>query len=222
MAIGATAHKLILDSTQFVNGAMLSRKELNFLKQTLRETATDADKFGAGLDQLSSLQKKGALTTEQYEKAIQNLHSEFTDGGSVLDGWIGKLTPTIDIANVASRAFGMMSSAAHLVIDTVKDQLENMDKLIASSDKLGISAEAFQNIGTGAKFADIEVSSASNAMERMLTAISKGEDGAKKFADTFRMLGLNAAELQQMRPDQALGRILDALNGIDNQADWVR
>ncbi len=70
MAIGTSAYKMILDATQLAQGAALSRRELSFLKQTLRDTASETEIMGAAVDRLGDLHRKGALTADQYERAI--------------------------------------------------------------------------------------------------------------------------------------------------------
>lgn len=153
MAIGTSAYKLVLDSTKFVDGATLSRRELSFLKTTMRETATQTEIYGAAMDKLGDLQRKGALTADQYQRAVAKLNDELAEptqspfgpdvgGGGLFAG----LTPTIDVVNLASKAMNLFADSARLVRDAVGESIEEIDTLITHSQTLGISASAFQNI----------------------------------------------------------------------------
>lgn len=229
MAIGTSAYKLVLDSTKFVDGATLSRRELSFLKTTMRETATQTEIYGAAMDKLGDLQRKGALTADQYQRAVAKLNDELAEptqspfgpdvgGGGLFAG----LTPTIDVVNLASKAMNLFADSARLVRDAVGESIEEIDTLITHSQTLGISASAFQNIAGAADFADMEMSQAANSVEKMLVAISKGADGQKKFAEAFRMIGVDAKSLVSAAPDEAFAKILTSIQGIANQADRVR
>jgi len=220
MAIGASAYKLVVDATKFAEGTALSRKELSFLKQTLRETATDADHYAAGLDHLNELQRKGALTTDQYEKALEKLREETTAIAAPDVPWFNKVIPTIDVINAGKLAFDTLRSSVRMVKDEMADQLDQIDSIVASSEKLGITAASFQIITQAASLANIEVSSVDRSIEKMLVAISKGD--TKKFADVFGMIGLSAKDLRAARPDEAFARILSSIEGIASQADKVR
>lgn len=230
MAIGSTAHKLILDSTQFVAGATLSRKELAFLKQTLQETATSTDLLAAGQTKLEELFRKGALTSEQYARAMDKLQQEVGGGAGggadtavdSFDSLLGRITPVIDILDFGRMAFDAVGNSVRAVTDRVGESIQEIDDLITTADTLGIPADAFQNLATAADYADVSVGTVASSVEKMLVAISKGEDGAKKFADVFRMMGLDAESLVSAAPDEAFAKILTAIQGIGNQADRVR
>lgn len=230
MAIGTSAYKLVLDSTKFVDGATLSRRELSFLKTTLKDTATQTEIYGAALDKLGDLQRKGALTADQYERAVAKLNDElnepvrspFAAGGGGGGGLFAGLTPTVDVVNVAGKAMNLFAESARMVRDAVGESIEEIDTLITHSQTLGISAAAFQNISGAADFADMEMGQAASSVEKMLVAISKGADGQKKFADAFRMIGVDATALVAAAPDEAFAKILTSIQGIANQSDRVR
>lgn len=228
MAIGSTAHKLILDSTQFVAGAQLSRKELGFLKDVLRQTATDTDLLAAGQDRLKMLFDKGALSTDQYSRALAKLESELAPVAELVDetggggSLFGRIVPTIDVLNAAGRAFDLAAGAGRAFADAIGGALTNVDDLLTISNTIGVPVDQFQNLALAADYADMSMQQAATSVEKMLTAISKGADGSKRFADVFRMLGLDAAALEAAAPDEAFAKILDAMQGIGSEADRVR
>lgn len=225
MAIGASAYKLVVDATKFAEGTTLSRRELSFLKQTLRETATDADKYAAGISKLDDLHRRGALSTDQHTRAVEQLNAELRSqpaGGAddPFTSWAKGLTAT----GVAFGAFrfqmNLARDAASAVRDEVADQLEQMNSLINAADSLGIEARAFQNISSAAAAADVPLSNVNSAMEQMLKALSQGK--VKGFDGFFEQLGLDAGKLRNARPDVAFATILEAVRGIGNESDRVR
>lgn len=234
MAIGATAHKLVLDSTKFVEGATLSRAELRLLKTVLKDTSEDTDKLSAGMAALDNLHRKGALSTEQMAKAVKKLEDETTPTAEAVETFgdkLRKLQPTFDpislglkamsaAGDIMKAAFNAVGDAVSYVTTQILNQIEAIDDLVAEADTLGIPVASFQAVAAAAELAELPVNKIGKSMERMLAAVSKGE--SEKFLKVFDTLGLTAMELRDLAPDQAMGRILTALQGIGDQADRVR
>ena len=74
--IGTLAASIALDTTKFVEGATLTRKELSLVKQVMSETQSPAQKMESAIDQLTALFNKGALTAEQFAAATDKVRQE--------------------------------------------------------------------------------------------------------------------------------------------------
>lgn len=81
-----------------------------------------------------------------------------------------------------------------------------------AADRLGISVESIQGFAFKSKLGIDELSG-------LLTKFQKNIGEGK--SDAFQKLGLNAAQLKNLRPEEQLNQIADAFNGIGNQADRV-
>lgn len=159
MAIGANAYKLLVDATKFAEGTALSRKELQFLRTTLKETATDADKYAAGLDVLNKSYKAGALNASQYSRSLKSLEAETAVPAQAIDpvasagkkggGMFGGIIPTIDVGNLAIRTMAIGWQATKRAIREVNQEIaENLKEI-------GKAEEAATKFGNAMALTDI-------------------------------------------------------------------
>lgn len=129
---------------------------------------------------------------------------------------------TAAAAAVAALAAGALALGAALVSVT-KSQFGVVDGLAKTSDKLGIATESLIGLQHAAEQTGVETNELEASMQRMVRGVSEvastGSGTAKKALDD---LGLSASNLAAKSPDQQLGAIADALQGVENQSDKVR
>ena len=120
-------------------------------------------------------------------------------------------------AAVAAAAMGAAVAAATAVI--VKNNLQSIDTLAKTSDRLGITTQKLAGLrhaaeltGAGAEAMDKGL----RGMNMRLGQASAGLGEAKKWIDN---LGLSADQLLQMAPDQAFERIADKIKGLGTQSE---
>lgn len=94
----------------------------------------------------------------------------------------------------------------------ISNGLNSIDKLAASADKLGISAESFQFLEFAAKRADMEVGDLELSMRKLNLSISRSN--TTEFANAFKRLGLDADKLKSMKIDQAFYSVISALQKL--------
>lgn len=92
-----------------------------------------------------------------------------------------------------------------------KDGYEGLDRMTASAEKLGISAQSFQFLEYAAKRSDISIDSLEMSLRKLRLSLSK----AAPKNDPLAALGLSRSDLQSMNIDSAFEKVIGALQKID-------
>ncbi len=104
--------------------------------------------------------------------------------------------------------FGVASSTAQLGDDVAK-----------TADKLGIGIAELQELRYAAERSGVATSAFDTALEKMTKNIGLALEGTGAQKDALEALGLSAANLATMSPEEALGTIADRLQDVETQAE---
>lgn len=108
--------------------------------------------------------------------------------------------------------FGLMAKKA---VDTA-------DKIHKLNLRLGASPEALSQLAYAAERSGVPVNTMTMAMQRMVRRISEAADGSGEAQGALEELGLEAGELNQLKPAEQLNVIADAMDGLAGDAEQVR
>lgn len=225
--VGTLAYQIVADTRNFTSGMVLTKNELRATKAVMEDTQSPVKRLADSVGGLNTLFGKGAISGTQYAGSLSKLVSEHTAGLPV----IGRFTNILSMGHPALIALAAatagvtvgiaaMSKAISFGTEKISEQYKVLDELINSAEKLGIPVASFQDIAKAAGLADVEMSSATKAVEKMLIAVSRG--GSGKFKDAFASLHLDFRKLRAERPEQMLRDILSALEGVGFEADRVK
>ncbi len=102
----------------------------------------------------------------------------------------------------------------------VKKQFEAIDTTTKLADSLGIQTQALVGLQHAAEITGVGTEGMNKAMEKFTRnlgdAATKGIGPAK---DSLDLLGLSAADLIKMKPEEAFGVFAEAVNGLGTQAE---
>lgn len=98
----------------------------------------------------------------------------------------------------------------------IKSQINAMDDMAKAADRIGISTESFSKLKYAGDLADVSMEDLEKTIRSMQKAITEGADAAKGTSNAFTTLGISAKELINLSPDDAMIRLVDALNKIEN------
>ncbi len=121
------------------------------------------------------------------------------------------------------RAFASVFSNSFFNVAEFKEEFEQIEKLGRISERLNIPTERLAGLRAAATATGVSFEELTGAMQKMLVAVSGSGDPLKKAAaDTaFNKLGIAAASLKQLAPEQQFAAIADALSKVANVADRV-
>jgi hypothetical protein len=115
---------------------------------------------------------------------------------------------TIGLGLAGGAVFGLASSTAKLGDDAAK-----------TADKLGIGIAELQELRYAAERSGVSTGSFDTALEKMTKNIGLAMEGTGAQKDALDALGLSAADLAEMLPEEALGLIADRMNEVGTQAE---
>lgn len=122
-----------------------------------------------------------------------------------------------DAALKAAGALGIAFSV-HALTDFVKSNIEAGKTIAETSQKLGLSAEAYQTLNYAAQQAGVSTDALSAAFKGMTVFVGNVERGAKASKQELADLGLTLGDIKGKAPDQiftilagAIGKIQDPI-----------
>lgn len=165
----------------------------------------------AGIGELS------VSITARTQKATANIKS-FRKTMNSLPAVISKASTSI--AGIGTAVAGLAGAAS--VGNQIKKSFENIDGLAKTADKLGIATEKLSALRFAAEESGVAATTTDMALQRMVRRISEAKEGTGEAVGALKELGLSAARLASMSPDQQFASIADAMAKVTNQGDRVR
>ena len=243
MALGASVYKLVFD-TQGLQNVTASRRELALSKKIMEETAPAADKLAAAEANLDRLVSKGLINVEQRNQTLAKTRTELMGTTTAVEGMnaahlngipvIGRYASTfaslgpIGVATAAGVAVmtagaGAFSAATAIATRNISDQINEIDDLLATTEKLDVGVSEYLKLSNAAERAEISNDSLEKGMEKMLANVSKAADGSStKLKRVFDLMDVDAVGLKGKGPTQQMLVLSKALESIPDKADKVR
>jgi len=104
----------------------------------------------------------------------------------------------------------------------IKASLASNDALAKTADKIGITTTALVGLRHAAELTGVSSNTMDMALQRMTRRIAEAGQGSGEAVGALAELGLNARELGALPLDQQMGKIADAMGGVERQSDKVR
>ena len=139
-------------------------------------------------------------------------------------GRLGKSAKAAGVAVKATVVGAFAALGARLLgaISSIGQFRQELDATAKAARALGETTENLSALQYAAQLSGLELQQLTDGLQQMVRATSEAADGAGGAAEAVGELGLNAAELEKLRPVEQLSKIADALADVQNQADKVR
>jgi len=185
------------------------QKELDRQRNVLRRQGKSVDHLDREYDKLGRTLDDLRRKQERWNRAAAASRRVGTTF-SAMSADIGRNVRRLAIgAGVAGGAiFGLASSTAKLGDDAAK-----------TADKLGIGIAELQELRYAAERSGVSTGAFDIALEKMTKNIGLAMEGTGAQKDALDALGLSAADLATMLPEEALGLIADRMNDVGTQAE---
>lgn len=177
--------------------------------RTLVADVGDIERAFRRLDNQTKKNRKGFQDTS---KASRRLSDDLKAVGGVLGTVAKRLTAFAAIAGGAATA---------ALVGMVKSGLQAADALGKTSDKLGVATEQLAGLRVAAERSGVAAGQFDTALQRLVRRTAEAAQGTGEAKNAIAALGLNASELVKLSPDQILGRIADAMQGVESQSQRV-
>lgn len=147
------------------------------------------------------------LDTSQYDSALEGAEGSANSFGSRLSGGLATAARAGAAAVAATTAAVVAGSVAFVNgISDVASYADNIDKM---SQKLGMSAEAYQEWDFIMQHAGTSIESMQASMKTLATAAENGNEA-------FEQLGLSQEEIASMSQEELFGATIEALQNVED------
>lgn len=150
-----------------------------------------------------------------YDRGIARARRRATGLGGVFDR-VGRRAAALGRTMALAFAGGSVALFA-----VVRRAIETADQIGKTAQRIGLSAEALQELRFAARRAGVDLDTFDQALSAMVRRAGEAQRGNEAFAEAFRAVGLSAEELRQLRPEEILRRVADGLARIPNEAEQI-
>lgn len=186
--------------------------EIRGVERELSRAQKTAGKYGIALDRLGD--EEARLTREQAKNKRRDMGAKV--GRSVGGG-------LATAGRVAGAGVGVAVAVAGAAFAMGKEFADNAEALVNTANKLGYTTQAYQELQLAAAAAGISQETFNDSSEKMVTEISRvAATGKGAAAPALAELGLSAKKLGQMKPDEQMQAISDAMGKVANADDKLR
>ena len=143
--------------------------------------------------------------TKNFDKGINNVHSK-------LQGLTKGFADIAGAVAVARQAFGAVAG----VVSTLVDEIERLDKIGDTAERLDITADSLVKLERAAVLAGGEVATLDKSLAFLQKTLGKAAFGDKKANTALERLNIEVDEITKLGLDQAFGLILQRLGELPN------
>lgn len=232
--VGSLAYQIVANTSNFTAGTVATKAELRTLKSAFLESQTPVERYSMAIAHLEDLAVRFPSKAAHIQATIAKMRTEMNDSQwkeSAMGQILTRLPIAIDpvtaglqamhtAAGVARAGLAMLEQVAGAVVD----RMGELDVLAKKSRTLGVDAGSLVGLrGAAEDISGVTAEAFDGAFtkftRRIADAASSGKGGA---FDALSRLGLSAKELSGMSPDQALLKIADAMQKIENPSERLK
>ena len=156
---------------------------------------------------------KLSLDSSEYEKGLSDAESKGSNFGKGL-GTAAK----IGVGAVAAVGTAAVAAGTALVKNTgeVAEYGDSIDKM---SQKVGMSAEAYQEWDYVMQISGTEMSSMTTGLKTLTNKFDDAVNGSDKAVETFDRLGLSMEDIQGLSREDLFAKVITQFQGMEDSAE---
>lgn len=108
--------------------------------------------------------------------------------------------------------------SAGALVGFVRSSIDAADNLGKLSQKVGVTVESLSELQYAGKLADVSTEQLGDGLRKLSVNLTEAANGSKEMRAAFGAVGISAAELVNLKPDQALSRIAEAFANTEDGA----
>lgn len=156
-----------------------------------------------------SLVAKLTLDSSEYDKNMDNAGSKmasmkanFTSGAKSIATGVG--------------IFTTLGAAAYKAADGVSKNMDEIDKM---SQKIGMSAKAYQEWDYVLQLSGADISSMSTGFKTLTNKFDDAVNGSSSAVETFEKLGLSMEEIKDLSREDLFSKVITQFQGMEDSAE---
>ena len=151
---------------------------------------------------------KLSLDSSEFESGLTGAESTASSFGSSLSGGLASAARVGAVAVAATATAVAAGSAAF--VNGVADVAEYADNIDKMSQKLGMSAESYQEWDFIMQHAGTTIDSMQSSMKTLASAAESGNEA-------FEALGMTQEEIASMSQEELFGATIEALQNVEDE-----
>lgn len=129
------------------------------------------------------------------------------------------------IKGIKNLVFSLKGLAAALAVGAfaklVTNQMDAIDALAKTADKLNVTTEALAGLQLAADEAGVSQTVLEKGLLMLVRNTADASRGVGEAADAYKRLGLNAGELHRLSPDKQFRTIAEAISNVTNKQEQL-
>ena len=163
-----------------------------------------------------TLLAKLTLDSQEYDKGLDDADKKAKDYTATWD----KAKSTIGSgAKSIATGFGIIAgagAAAYKAADTFSQNLDQIDK---NSQKVGLSAKAYQEWDYVMKISGTDMSSLTTGLKTLTNKFDDAKSGTDSAVETFERLGLSMDEIKGLSQEDLFSTVITAFQSMEDGAE---
>jgi hypothetical protein len=202
-----------MDAKDYIDGAKVSRSETRALVKDIEGARTPTEKYAREQDRLTEAYRKGAIDLKTYNRLLDDKKTKLGIGQSSLIPYGAAIT-AVTAAQAALVAGGVA------FVNHLREVQAEIDDTVKAASKLGLSFNELSQLRFAAgEIGGMDAASVDANIKKMLINIAKAVNFDETARKAFERIGLDAGQLMQAGPVEAVKKIADGMQGINSQAD---
>lgn len=115
-----------------------------------------------------------------------------------------------------NKVLGLLSAGA--LIAFLKTSTKAAETIVNTSDRLGVSTEAFQKYSFAAEVAGVSQEAMTNALSKFQKGLGESSDDVTKTQQALGRLGLTLTQLKALKPEDQFSLVAERLSRIEDPA----
>ena len=157
------------------------------------------------------------LDSKSFDKGLDTAGSNFSKFGKSLASGAKK------VGKVAVASFAAVGAATVALgkkfIDSAGQTAVYADNIDKMSQKLGMSAKAYQEWDYVLKLSGTEMSAISTGLKTLTNKLDDAKNGSKDATAMFEKLGLSLEDISQMSREELFGAVISGFQGMEDSAE---
>lgn len=226
------AEKQLEQDTKILSGEFGTQEEkLEALKRQYDRVAAsegkdsdEAKKLSKQIEDLTSDLKKNQSELSDSESKSDKLKSSFdklrtsaSKVGSTISSGLKKSLAGITAGLGAVTAGAVV--AGKKIVDEANKTAEAGDEVDKMSQKLGLSAKAYQEWDYILSQSGVEITSMTAGMKTLTNQIDAAKNGNQDAIDRFNKLGISISDLKNLSREDVFGKVVQGMQGLADNSD---
>lgn len=163
-----------------------------------------------------TLLAKLTLDSKEYDEGLDKADKKASDYAATWD----KAKSTIGSgAKSIATGFGIIAGAGVAAYKAADSFSQNLDQIDKNSQKVGLSAKAYQEWDYVMKISGTEMSSLTTGLKTLTNKFDDAKNGTDSAVETFEKLGLSMEDIKDLSREDLFSTVITAFQGMEDGAE---